>query len=236
MTADTLIDPDTSLGALVAERPARAELFEQLRLEYCCGGRQTLGEACAARALDPAAVSAMLVAFDAESRQTDSAEDTDWREAGAAALCAHIVTVHHDGLREAFPRLEGLLSTVVRVHAGREPRLRDVERLFGEIRASLEPHLASEENELFPACIAAERTGTPVPARMLSEHESEHVELGHALVALRILCDGYERDAGLCNTHRALLDGLEAFEQDLHRHVHEENNILLPRAAGPRAR
>ena len=65
---------------------------------------------------------------------------------------------------------------------------------------------------------------------MLEEHESEHAALGHALGALRILCGDYDRQAALCNTHRALLDALEAFEQDLHRHVHEENNILLPRA------
>lgn len=229
MTIDTLIDPAASLGALVAERPARAELFERLRLEYCCGGRRTLAEACAERGLDLAEVSAMLVAFDAES-QAECVEDTDWREESAAALCAHIVSVHHDGLREAFPRLERRLSTVVRVHAAREPRLREIQRLFGQIRGDLEPHLASEENELFPACIVAEQTGTPVAADIIAEHESEHVELGHALVALRVLCDGYDREAALCNTHRALLDELEAFERDLHRHVHEENNILLTRA------
>ena len=145
-------------------------------------------------------------------------------------LCAHIVTVHHDGLRKAFPRLERLFGIVVRVHGSSDPRLGDAQRLFGEIRSGLEPHLASEEDELFPACIASEQAGTPVEEHLLSEHESEHAELGRALAALRTMCDGYDREAARCNTHRALLDALEAFEQDLHRHVHEENNILLPRA------
>lgn len=235
MTTNTLIDPGSSLGALVADRPARAELFERLALEYCCGGHQSLTEACATRGLDLDAVSGMLAALDAQHVQSMSVEDTDWRQAGPAALCAHIVTVHHNGLREAFPRIERLLSTVVRVHADREHRLRDVEHLFREIRAGLEPHLASEENELFPACIAAERTGTPVAEHLLEEHESEHLELGHALIALRILCDGYDHQTAMCNTHRALLEELEAFEHDLHRHVHEENNVLLPAArAGQR--
>jgi regulator of cell morphogenesis and NO signaling len=234
MTVGTPIDPGTSLGALVAERPARAELFERLRLEYCCGGDRSLAEACAARGLDLAAVSDMLAASGWEARQAGTVEDTDWRTVGAGALCAHLVTVHHDGLRQTFPRLERLLSTLVRVHADREPRLRDVERLVREIRDELEPHLAGEENELFPACIAAERTGTRVAERLLCEHESEHVRLGHALVALRVLCGGYDSGAALCETHRALLAELEDFERDLHRHVHEENNILLPRARAPR--
>ncbi len=110
MTTDTHIDPGVSLGALVAERPLRAELFERLRLDYCCGGRQTLADACAKRGLDPDKVSAALAALDTEDVHRTSVEDTDWRQVSTAELCAHIVTVHHDGLRETFPRLERLLA------------------------------------------------------------------------------------------------------------------------------
>lgn len=230
MATASRIDPGLSLGALVSERPARAELFERLRLEYCCGGRQTLAQACAKRGLDPARVMAALSELDGERVDSTGIESTDWREASTAELCAHIVTVHHDGLREAFPRLNRLLATVAQVHGEtQEPRLRDTQRLFGEIWNELEPHLASEEDELFPACVAWERDGTPVDERLVIEHEQEHTALGHALAALRIQCDDYDRATALCTTHRALLDALEAFEQDLHRHVHEENNILLPR-------
>jgi Hemerythrin HHE cation binding domain len=133
-------------------------------------------------------------------------------------------------MREAFPRIERLLTTVVRVHGNTEPRLRDAQRRFSEIRSELKPHLASEESALFPACIASDQAGAPVEAHVLETHEPEHAALGHALVTLRILCGDYARQAALCNTHRALLDALETFEHDLHRHVHEENNILLPRA------
>ena len=230
MSVDSLIDPGSLLGELVAERPARAHLFEQLRLDYCCGGRQTLAAACTERGLELAKVLAALQALDERGLQSAGVESRDWREVETAELCAHIVTAHHDGMREAFPRIERLLATVVRVHGDSVPRLRDAQRRFSEIRSELEPHLASEENELFPACIASDQTGTPVEEHVLETHESEHAALGHALVALRILCGDYDRQAALCNTHRALLDGLEAFEQDLHRHVHEENNILLPRA------
>lgn len=234
MTVDGRTDPRSSLGELVAERPARAQLFEQLRLDYCCGGRQTLAAACAKRGLDLHEVLAALEALDRRAL-AGAVRDRDWRAVGTAELCAHIVSVHHNGLRQAFPRLERLLGTVVRVHGRHDPRLQDAQRCLREIRAELEPHLASEENELFPACLAAEQSGLPVEERLVADHETEHAALGHALVALRILCDDYDREAALCNTHRSLLDALEAFEQDLHRHVHEENNILLPRARGPRA-
>jgi regulator of cell morphogenesis and NO signaling len=230
MTVDTLIDPRSPLGDLVAERPSRGQLFEQLRLDYCCGGRQTLAAACTKRGLELGEVLAALRALDEGGPRSAGVEGRDWREVGTGELCAHIVTVHHDGLRESFPRIERLLATVVRVHGNTAPRLHDAQRCFSEIRSELEPHLASEENELFPACIASDQTGTPVDERLIEEHASEHSALGHALSALRILCGDYDRRTALCTTHRALVDALEAFEQDLHQHVHEENNILLPRA------
>ncbi len=229
------VNPALSLGALVAERPARARLFEELRLDYCCGGRQSLSEACAERGLDLDDVQAVLRALDTTANSHDI-ESTDWRTVGLGELCAHIVAVHHDGLRDGFPRIGRQLATVVRVHGAGDPRLRDVQRVFNEIRADLEPHLASEERALFPACIAWEHYGTPVDERVIAEHEGEHAVIGDALERLRVLCHDYDRTAVHCNTHRALIDALEAFEHDLHRHVHEENNILLRRVREPHAR
>ncbi|MGH2896615.1 MAG: DUF542 domain-containing protein [Solirubrobacteraceae bacterium] len=229
MTTASRIDPGSTLGVLVAERPARSELFERLGLDYCCGGQQTLGEACSSRGLDLASVRDALAALDAEDMLSASPESADWREAPIAELCAHIVTVHHHGLREAFPRLQRLFATVVGAHADSEPRLGDAHHLFSEIRTELEPHLASEEAELFPACIACVQNGTHVDPGMLEEHEHEHEAVGGALAALRRLCQDFDRATALCHTHRALLDALEAFERDLHRHVHEENNILFTR-------
>lgn len=162
MRVDSLIDPGSSLGELVAERPARTQLFEQLRLDYCCGGHQTLAAACAKRGLELEEVNAALQAIDERGPQSASVENRDWHKVATAELCAHIVTVHHEGLREAFPRIERLLATVVRVHGDSEPRLRDAQCCFSEIRSELEPHLASEENVLFPACIASDQTGSPV--------------------------------------------------------------------------
>ncbi len=233
MTVDSRIGPGSALGDLVAERPGRAQLFEQLRLDYCCGGRQTLAAACTKRGIELGEVLAALRALDERTPGDAGVEGRDWREVETAELCAHIVTVHHDGLRESLPRIERLLAAVVRVHGDSAPQLREAQRRFSEIRSELEPHLASEENELFPACIASDQTGMPVAELTLEEHEAEHAALGRALSALRTLCGDYDRWTALCNTHRALLDALEAFEQDLHQHVHEENNILLPRARRP---
>lgn len=167
------------------------------------------------------------------AESSEDAESTDWRAVGLGELCEHILAVHHGGPREAFPRIGGLLDTVVRVHGTNDSRLHDVQRRFNEIRADLEPHIAIEEDEPFPACIAWERHATPVDEQVIAKHEQEHATLGVALAVLRRLCDDYAPAVARCNTHRALLGALEGFEQDLHRHVHEENDILLLRVRAP---
>lgn len=160
------IDPTATLGALVAEQPARASLFERLRLDYCCGGSQTLAEACTRRGLDSDTVRTVLAALDYEAAERQGYEDVDWRGASVEELCAHIVAVHHDGLREALPRIAALLSTVVRVHGREHPELGGLQQAFDGIRAQLEPHLESEEDALFPACIATGQRGLAIDAAL----------------------------------------------------------------------
>lgn len=226
------IDPATSLGALVAELPARAELFERLRLDYCCGGADTLSDACAERGLDPAAVGEMIVALDAEPGSGDPSETHDWQGASVDELCAHIVSVHHDGLRRELPRIAELAATVGRVHGPDHPELREMGRTFADMRAELEPHLELEERVLFPACRELEAhqdEAATLDRDVLTLLEDEHAHTGAALATLRKQAHDYDPNQALCATHRALLDALHRLELDTHQHVHEENNVLFPR-------
>jgi regulator of cell morphogenesis and NO signaling len=224
------IESSTSLAELVSERPQRIELFERLHLDYCCGGSQTLAEACATRGLDAGTVGQLLAALD--EQLVGSTEGRDWRQVSIGELCDHIVSVHHNGLRGDLPRIAELLATVVRVHGEGRPELELTERAFATLRNELEPHLTEEEERLFPACRALEREGALPDGFELAEvdrHQAEHVEVGSRLAALRELGGGYDREQALCSTHRALLAALADFEADLHLHVHEENNDLFPR-------
>lgn len=227
------IDLSISLGALVAERPARARLFERLRFDYCCGGAQTLAEACAHRGLDPHTVGELLAALDdAPDARPDPLEDTDWRRATIAELCDHIASVHHDRMRRELPRTAELMATVVRVHGREHPELHDLQRLFTAMRDELEHHLELEERALFPVCRGLEGNGdagVELDEGTLALLEDEHSGTGDALEAIRELADDYDPERALCGTHRALLEALHALELDLHEHVHEENNVLFPR-------
>ncbi len=215
------IDPSRTVAELVLEQPARARAFEELGLDYCCGGKTPLAEACDARGL---AVEDAVAALEAVTDA--SAKERDWSTAPLAELCDHIVSEHHDRLRQELPRLDVLLDKVVRAHGDERPSVVELRDTFTALRSDLEEHLVTEETQLFPLV----RAGGPYDPDKVHELEHDHEWAGSALARMRELTDGYDLDQAMCNTHRATLDGLHELELDLHRHIHEENNVLFPRA------
>ena len=225
----TTIRTDAQVAELVLEEPSRARVFERFGIDYCCGGKTPLEAACADRGLDVDAVIAAL-----REPRAPEAEDVDWTVAPVSALVDHIVEHHHGYLREELPLLELLVDKVVRAHGDTHPELADVRTTFAGIADELSEHMQKEEQILFPACVALEEgDAEPAPgsvespiAVMLHEHD----EVADGLARLRALTSGYEPPVEACNSYRAMLDRLRTLELDTHRHVHEENNVLFPRA------
>ncbi len=214
------IDPSRPLAELVLERPSRARVLERFGLDYCCGGKRSLAEACEHRDLEPETVAAEL---EAAALRPDA--ERDWGRAPLAELAEHIVRDHHGLLRRELPRLGALLEKVERAHGAELPELAELRETFAAMRAELEEHMADEEADVFPSF----RDGGPFDPAEIAELEAEHAATGAALERLRELTGGYDLKRARCNTHRATIDGLRELELDLHRHIHEENNILFPR-------
>jgi len=221
-----------TVGELVRENPARSRVFERFSIDYCCGGKVPLQEACRDRRLDPERVVAELAAVDAEP--ADQADDP--ATMGLGDLADHIEATHHAYLREELPRLDFMTEKVAQVHGDAEPRLREIRQVFVACRQELEAHMLKEERVLFPMIRELERADGPVafhcgslanPIRMM---EHEHDQAGDAMSRFKELTDGYAPPEWACNTYRAMVDGLAAFERDMHQHVHKENNVLFPRA------
>jgi regulator of cell morphogenesis and NO signaling len=223
--------PSSTVGQLVAERPARSRVFESLGIDYCCGGKRPLDEACRDRGLD---VAATIEQLEREGAAQDDA-GLDVASMGLADLADHIERVHHDHLRAELPRLQRLAEKVAQAHASRDPRLGRVQAVLTDFSAQMFAHMLKEERVVFPIIRALERAGTSPAAHgglgdAIARMEAEHDESGGALALLRDLTDGFAVPEGACNSHRALLDGLVDLERDTHRHVHKENNVLFPEA------
>lgn len=234
----TDFSPTTTLGAIVAAQPLLARVFERLGLDYCCGGKRTLAQACGAQGLDAETVATML---EAAAALPSAAPVVDAAGMSLVGLADHIEATHHAYLRDELPALVEKADRVALKHAERNPRLAEVAKTMRGLAYDMFSHMMKEEQILFPLVRALERDGVAgghcgTIANPIRQMESEHDGAGAAVARMRELTDGFTPDADACNTHRALLAGLARLELDLHEHVHKENNILFPRALALEAR
>jgi regulator of cell morphogenesis and NO signaling len=226
------LNAETTVGELVRAVPARARLFENLGIDYCCGGKIPLAEACRKKNLDPNTVAAMLAALEGASEVAPVNPDA----MGLTELCDHIERVHHDYLREELPRLDFMTRKVAAVHGDHEPRLHDIRHVFESFQAEIESHTREEEETVFPAIRRLESAnGNQAEAasalrNTFAKLESEHEQAGAALERFSALTDGYALPDWACNTYRAMFDALDKLEKNMHQHVHKENNVLFTRA------
>ena len=223
---------ESRVGQLVADRPGRARVFQQFRIDFCCGGGIPLSEACERNSVDPQTVLTELLRAD---NNTDTGNEPDWKNEKLSVLVENIVSTHHTYLRNALPQLGAMAEKVHRVHGENHPELRNLLEVFSGLYAELDSHMFKEENILFPATRQLEMGALPPEAAAqlfgpISVMEAEHESAGRALEELRRITGNYSPPESACNTYRGLYAGLEELERDLHWHIHKENNILFPRA------
>jgi regulator of cell morphogenesis and NO signaling len=229
---------ERTIGELVAERPSRSRLFERHGIDYCCGGKRPLREAVSQAGIDVEAFLASLEALPVV------ASDRDWRDATIKELVGHILSEHHDWLKENLPRIAGLAEKVARVHGEHAPETVEAGRLFRELDKEMVPHLEKEELLLFPAAIHLEATGEIAlgchavdsldgPVGVM---EHEHQVVGALLEGLVKATDGFIAPEHACNTWRALYDALAELDRNTRAHVHLENEVLHPRIRALQAR
>lgn len=225
------LSTESTVGQLVVDKPSRARTFERLGIDYCCGGKKPLKQACSEKELD-----LRLVVEELDRDDQPVPNGRNWAAASLTDLCDHIEQTHHAYLKQELPRLAFLTHKVASRHGDARPALIEVSRVFALLKSEMDEHMIKEERVLFPLCrqldtadaLPAMHCGVRNPIQvMIAEHE----HAGSALQQIRSATDNYALPADACNTYRATFDSLQQLERDLHEHVHKENNILFPKAA-----
>ena len=228
--------PTMTLADLAATSLSAIRILEHHGLDCCCGGKEPFEQACLAKGVKPEAIMREI-----EEARVASAPERDWKSAPLDEVARHIVGTHHEYLKLNLPVLGHRMDKVVTVHGARNPEiLPRMAEVFAALRAEMEMHMHKEEAILFPfieqygRAEVQNRPMPPVPfgsiANPIAMMEREHVSAGDALGEIRTLTNDFELPPYACSTVRALYEGLQALESDLHVHIHLENNILFPRA------
>lgn len=214
----------TSLGDLATTHPAATRVFLRHHLDFCCGGKRSLADACRTAGLDPDAI---LAELDAEAKRGGGSAPR-WDQRSQTELADHIEARYHATLRRDLPPLIEAARKVERVHATKPAVPAGLADVLSQFFAEMQNHMAKEEKVLFPMIRrGATAQHVYMPVRVM---ESEHDTHREFLAKINTLTGHHEPPAHACATWRALYDGLATLEADLMEHVHLENNLLFARA------
>ena len=209
------------VGEIVAADYRRARVMKQYGIEFCCGGGIPLEEACRRKQVD---VDEVLTAIEGLERDPGglTTQAAGWSN---DLLIHYIEETHHGYVRQSLGALKQFTSKVARVHGDAVPALREIAETFDTVAAEMQEHMEYEENVLFPAI----KTDPASASTLIERAEDEHVVVGEAMQKIRELSDDFTPPDWACATYRAAFTLLKEFEEDLHAHVHLENNVLFAR-------
>lgn len=225
---------EETIADIVIENFKTSDVFRNHKIDFCCGGKKLLKDVCTTKNISIEHINEELNVISAI--KNESQDFTNWKP---DFLVDYIVNVHHDFVKNTTPTIIQYANKVARVHGGNHPELMEIRDTFLEVAEELLTHMEKEEMVLFPYIkkIATESNSQTFnrpsfgtvknPIRMM---ESEHETAGILCEKIAQLSSGYQPPIDACNTYRVLFSKLEEYEQDLHKHVHLENNILFPKA------
>ncbi len=217
-----MLKPDMTLADIAVSRPAATRVFSRHHLDFCCGGKQTVADACTEAGLDTAGLLSEI------EREEPGAADLDrWEARPIGELADFVVDRYHSALRRQLPTLVELAAKVEKRHAEKATCPTGLHALLVEMQAEVDAHLMKEEQVLFPMIKLGRGPAVQMPIRVMYQEHDDH---GQNLRRIRELTDDLVPPPEACVSWRALYSGLEELERELMEHIHLENNVLFPRA------
>jgi regulator of cell morphogenesis and NO signaling len=225
-----MMKKDITVGEVVAIDYRAAEIFKEAGIDFCCGGKKSIDETCKEKGINRDELIRKLEVLES----TPNITTHNFMEWEPGFLCDYIVNTHHKYVMKTLPDLVSYTGKIASVHGKGHPELEEVAHLFSKINNELLQHLKNEEEVLFPSIKEIIVSGSiKTRAVIISEItrlSREHEFAGGAMDRINVITSGYKVPSDGCNTYHVAFKLLNQFEDDLHTHVHLENNILYPKA------
>ncbi len=230
------IQSNNIIGELVAQDYRTASVFKNYGIDFCCNGKRTISDACTSENIDPE----LMVRNLEDVIKVDTGGSTDYNSWPIDLLADYVEKKHHRYVDAKIPEIQPYLDKVCRVHGQRHPELLEISKLFNESAEELSNHMVKEESIVFPyirKMVASKQQKTTMEKphfgtienpiqMMMQEHDTE----GERFRRIEALTDNYTPPSDACNTYHVTFALLKEFQDDLHLHIHLENNILFPKA------
>lgn len=225
-----------TIGQIAAKDTRKAEVFRKYGIDFCCGGKKSLEEVCESKGLNLSAIEAELNGSNAAPSNAPLMNFDSW---DVDFLADYIYNQHHKYYYTEEPVITGLVNKVADHHGGADNSLLGLRSTYNVLTRELHTHFMKEERVVFPfikALVQAKKTGDTGLLQQMSLTEplrimeSDHEAAGDILEEIRTLTNNYAPPANACNSYQFMLKKLKELDEDLHQHIHLENNILFPKA------
>ncbi len=216
------------LKDIVLDHPETVPLFEEMRIDYCCQGNKTLGEACIMNHLDPEKMEAKLIACSSRTSE-DTVDFSSW---DLDKIINYIINHHHSYIREMSPMILRHIRKVTSVHGENHPELVQISQALQQLLSELYDHIVQEEEILFPYLKqnnSEHSLAVPDILKPLSIMEEDHYKAGKWMNEIYKLTNGYKAPEDACTTYRLTFAELQEFEKQLHEHIYLENYLVFPK-------
>jgi regulator of cell morphogenesis and NO signaling len=228
---DRIIDTNRKLGEIVSIFPGAAETFNKYKIDYCCGGHDTLGAALKENALNEEEIISELN-IEYEKFTKEDSEYKDWRKEKPSTLIKHLLKTHHEFTKRELKEIDALIFKILKVHfEHHSEELLSVHRNFGILKIELEEHLIKEEEYLFPLIQkfeeSKEKSVLSEIHQVIKSTEDEHDAAGNILKELEKITRDFEAPEGACTSFKLAYSKLHALEKDLFVHIYLENSVLF---------
>jgi regulator of cell morphogenesis and NO signaling len=225
-----------TLSEIVKDNFHTAAIFEKYNLDFCCNGNRTLKEACTEKGVNSENIINEIEDLNSSEVKEEFRPD-DWE---LDFLISYIINNHHSYVNRMLPVISAHVQKVASKHGENHPETKWIAEIFDSINVEMKNHMMKEERILFPHIIRH----VGLSNNGMEEHmpyfgtiknpiammEAEHQSAGDGMVKIRELTNNYTLPTDACETYKISFKELKEFEEDLHRHVHLENNILFPKA------
>ncbi len=218
-------------GEVVSIFPGSSRIFNDIKIDYCCGGHDTLGKALKEKGIN---LDEFIEKLNEEYEKfiESNEEYIDWRKEKPINIIENIIDTHHEYTKRELKEIDTLLSKILKVHFGHHgEELLKVHRLFGLLKIELEEHLIKEEENLFPLIEEYELTKDENVKnkinKFIKETEDEHDKVGDILKELEKITGDFKVPKNSCTSYKLTYDKIHRLGKDLFIHIYKENSVLF---------
>ena len=234
-TNDYLLNKNLTIGEIISRDYRYAKVFAEFGIDFSFNGNKNFDQVLRALNIEKEHLLTQLNEVDKQN-----SVEPDYGYLSLPSLMNHIVEKHHKYLRELLPQLSNLIESTKEIYSHEYSFLAQLKKEYELFQSSFIQHMNKEEEILFRVikyisdCMQFKEKprnrGYKSIQEVVGSYIEEHHAVGVSIRRFRELTNNYDLPEKTSTNFALTYQKLEELENNTHKHIHLENNILFPKA------